>query len=147
VSEGDGLVLRGGSERAAGATVCVGMAMLAVPAMFGAGGIPSLIIGSILILVLGTCCVRWLRVEVRAEEDWLILRGGPFRSRRLSWQDVAGAKVVPAGPVPLFAILQVTGRNGRRIKLDGTGYWMPFRHVADLPVGLMAAEINRRAGR
>ena len=88
--------------------------------------------------------VRIIRIQVRAEPDHLVLRG-LLRTRRLPWDQVESALVVPTNDFGLFGIVRITDRAGRRVKADGVGNWLPRRDVEGLPVSRMAAVINGRA--
>ena len=142
---GESVVLGGGSEKAF-LSVCWSVFVLIGLSMVAVGtAVADRVTGGVVLAGSGWVLARLLRAEVVAHPNTLVIRG--WWRRTLTWSEVAGADVVAANPATrLFGILRVQDGSGRRIKVDGIGYWMRSRDPATLPVGLMAAEINRRAG-
>jgi len=102
--------------------------------------------GWLVLIAAGWVFFRLLRVQVRATGDVLVVRGW-WRSRTMPWSEVAGAEVVAANPRSrLFAVLRVDDAAGRAFKVDGVGSWLRTSEPDALPVAVMAAEINKRAG-
>jgi hypothetical protein len=101
------------------------------------------LVGLVLFLAAATFCVRFARAEVRAERDRLILRS-PFRTTVLAWDQVKVASVAPTNANKLFAVVNVVGTDGRRVKVDGPGCRWRKAANEETPVGRMVAEINRR---
>jgi Bacterial PH domain len=141
--KGDVVVLRGGSEKA---LLAVGFGVIALSCLILAvrtGPPVTHVLGSILFLAVGLLWVRGMKAEVRAERDLLVLRT-PFRTHRIQWSAVVGADVVPTNGNRIFAIVRVTLRSGKRIKVDGAARKWSNAHNESSDVGKMVAEINRR---
>src|SRR5205807_54569 len=119
--------------------------LIAVSMITLGNGAADRVTGAIVLLASGWVLFRLARVQVRISTSHLLIRSW-WRSRRLSWDEVVGAEVIPANPMSrLFAILMVRLRDGGRVKVDGIGNWMRRRERDALPVAQMAAAINDRA--
>lgn len=141
--QGYDAVLAGGAEKvwmavAWSVFLLVGVALLT-------GDVPGDFESGVLLTAFSLwALVRLVRAQVRTTPDRLLIRGR-WRTRHLRWDEVAGAEVVPANAgTNLFGILRVTLVNGRSIKVDGVGDWLPRRDPSTLAVTSMAAEINQR---
>ena len=142
VHQGGAVVLRGGAYKTVGGCFLVFMTLVCLtPASYP--GVGSRILGCVLAAAMGTFAWRWIRAQVRVESEVLVLRT-PFRTHRWPWAEVGRADAVATNGNRLFTIVQVTNRDGRRVKVDGVGNRMRHDSASGTPVAEVVAEINRR---
>ena len=141
--EGDVVALRRGGEKAYIAVLLGIMVLVSLIVAAGSGPLGAHVFGSVMFVLIGVLWIRWIRTEVRAEQDILVLRT-PFRTHEIPWSDVARAEIVPTNLNRLFAVVRVTLKSGKRIKVDGVARRWSKTDNDSSDVGQMVAEINRR---
>ncbi len=142
--DGESSVLRGGAL-AVWMTVCWAVCAVVGLSLVRIGdALSTRVLGVAVLVVAGWMGWGLVRSEVRADPSHLLVRTA-WRTRRLAWDDVAGAAAEPGNPVTrLFAVLRIDTVSGRTIKVEGIGDWLLGRDPAQLPVCEMAAAINKR---
>jgi hypothetical protein len=112
-------VLKGGGYKALGGVLLGGLTLLGASA--AASGSPGAIaFGIVFAVVMGSATWRWVSAQVRVTPAQLVLRT-PWRTHRLAWQQVSGARILPTNANKFFCVVQVTCADGTTVKVDGVG--------------------------
>jgi hypothetical protein len=142
-AEEECVVLRGGGYQVALGCLS-GLVTLAFSTAIFYDDLVSKAIGVALVVGMGTLTVRWSIAVVRVCPSGLFLRG-PFLTRRLRWEEVEQAHVVPTNINGLIAVVMVETATGKSITVDGVGSRYRRDHPESTRVGHVVSLINEYA--
>ncbi len=119
------------------------MALVGVSGLIVGGDAVILVMSALFIVFAGLFVYRALRLELRAEEEGLYVRGA-LGTRLYEWSELRGADVVPGSIFFRTWYLRVFREGRRPLRLPDLSEFALAAKVDSLAISEMARHIDRR---